>query len=75
MTSDRKRTLSLNRETIRALTTGEMQGIAGGRAPNPTETSHSCGCSTKCPSKTCPPPPCSKSCHHCVGGGMVFFAM
>jgi hypothetical protein len=74
MNANRKRTLSLNRETIRALTTGEMQGIAGG-APKPTETSHSCGCTTTCPTKTCPPPPCSSSCHHCVAGPVVMFRM
>ena len=63
MKRDLTKKLQLNRETIRALTTQEMAGIAGG-APKPTETVHTCGC------KPPPPPPPSKTCcactHHCV---------
>ena len=75
MSSDRKRTLTLNRETLRSLTVTEMQAIAGG-APKPTETSHTCGCA----SKTCPTGTCHSKCdccpsHHCVAPGVIFRAV
>lgn len=73
MPSDRKRTLTLNRETLRSLTVTEMAAIAGGaKAPPPTETSHSCGCSNGCPTATCKSRcDCCPS-HHCLAPGMIF---
>ncbi len=37
--------LSLNKETIRALSGAEMQGVVGGRLANRT---HPCTCTCKC---------------------------
>jgi hypothetical protein len=60
MASVRKR-LTLNRETVRSLTHSEMQTIAGGAVPKPTETSHTC--------KTCPTQQtCKTKCGNCPCG-------
>ena len=68
MQRENKRKLALNRETIRALTTQEMAGVAGGK-PAPTETEHTCGaCSNACKiSAKCPNSngTCCACTHHC----------
>jgi hypothetical protein len=44
------RKLELNRETIRALTSLEMQDVAGGKGakPLPKPTMSGCGCTIRC---------------------------
>jgi hypothetical protein len=45
--------LQLNKETLRALSTADMDRVHGGGRP-----SHDAGvCSDACVTKTCPPPP------------------
>ena len=47
-----KKKLSLNKETVRALSGNEMQGLVGGMLYN---KSHGCTCTCKCePTVVCP---------------------
>ena len=43
--------LSLNKETVRGLSSTEMQGVVGGMLYN---KSHGCTCTCKCETITCP---------------------
>ncbi|MBA3484120.1 MAG: rSAM-modified peptide [Pirellulales bacterium] len=43
--------LSLNKETVRGLSSTEMQGVVGGMLYN---RSHGCTCTCKCETITCP---------------------
>jgi natural product precursor len=55
MLENNSKKLRLNKETIRALSGTEMQGIAGGRGPVGSGASHGCSCTCNCPkSDVCP---------------------